>query len=236
MIDFLNNILDNCNIPIVTAFVLGLLTAVSPCPLATNITAVGFISKDIEHRRKVFIQGAFYTFGRIFSYSILGFILIFILRKGLDTFELQETVSNFGEIIIGPILIVIGLFMLFGHLLHLPRFGFGGNTETNNFKGRLGAFLLGILFAMAFCPTSGLLYFGMLIPMAVESSIGYLLPMIFAIATSLPVIIIAFIIAFSMKNLSRFLGGIKIFQIWFNRIVATIFILVGCYYSFFIFM
>ena len=232
MTEYLNMLLDSTNVPLLTAFILGLLTAISPCPLATNITAIGYISRNIESRRKVFLQGLLYTLGRAFAYTLLGAVLIYIIRKGADTFELQQFISEWGELIIGPVLILVGLFMLFGHLLHLPKFGFSGNTESYRFQGFIGSLMLGILFAMAFCPTSGLLYFGMLIPMSAEATAGYLLPVVFALATSLPVLLVSWFIAFSMQNLSKFIGSIQVFQKWFNRVVAVIFIGVGIYYVF----
>lgn len=89
--DFLQSLLDNSSIPAITAFILGILTAVSPCPLATNITAIGFISKDIENHHRIFINGLLYTFGRIVSYTVLGFILIPILREGASMFMVQKS-------------------------------------------------------------------------------------------------------------------------------------------------
>jgi cytochrome c biogenesis protein CcdA len=153
--DFLQNILDNSNIPIVTAFVLGLLTAVSPCPLATNITAIGYISRDIESKQRIFWNGILYTVGRIIAYSLLGAILIYILHQGEDMFFIQKGVSKWGELLIAPAMILIGLFMLFGDRLHLPKFGFSGNMGSEKLKGIWGSLFLGMLFAMAFCPTSG---------------------------------------------------------------------------------
>ena len=226
--DLLNQLLENSSTPIVTAFVLGLLTAISPCPLFTNITAVGFISKEMSNRRKVFILGILYSLGRIIAYSALGAILISIIHNGEDTFDLQQAVSETGELIIGPALMIIGIFMLIGHKLNLPKCGFSGNAGSLKFTGYRGALLLGILFALSFCPTSGLFYFGLLIPLSAES--GYILPIVFAFATSLPVLIVAWIIAFCMENLSRFVGHIQAFQKYMNVAVALIFIAVGAYY------
>lgn len=231
MSDLINQLLDGSNIPALTAFILGLLTAISPCPLFTNVTAVGFISKNIDNRRRVFLQGLAYTLGRTLAYTALGAILIFILREGADIFGLQQTISEWGELILGPALIVVGVFMLFGHMMHLPKVGFNGLSSDGKFKGTAGAFMLGTMFAMAFCPTSGLFYFGMLIPMSAESTGGYLLPLVFAIATSLPVLVVAWFIAFSMHNVGKLTGSISTFQRWLNRIVAVLFIGVGIYYS-----
>ena len=110
--DFLQSLLDSSSVPAITAFILGILTAVSPCPLATNITAIGFISKDIENRHRIFINGLLYTFGRIVTYTVLGFILIPILREGASMFMVQKAVSKYGEMLIAPVLIIIGIFML----------------------------------------------------------------------------------------------------------------------------
>ena len=205
--DWLYSLLDNSSLPVVTALILGILTAVSPCPLATNLTAVAYLGREIDNRRKVFYLGLLYTLGRAVAYSALGAILIFIIRKGEDAFDIQDAISAIGEWILGPALVLIGLFMLFGHLL------------------------LGVLFAMAFCPTSGMLYFGMLIPMSAVESGGYALPVVYAIATSLPVLVAAWIIAYSMQSLGRVMGKIAVFQRWFNRLVAILFILVGLYYT-----
>jgi len=241
MTEYLNMLLDSTNVPVLMAFILGLLTAISPCPLATNITAVGYISRNIESRRKVFLQGLMYTLGRAFAYTILGAVFIYIIRKGADTFEVQQFVSEWGELVIGPVLILVGLFMLFGHLLHLPKLsltpastqlstGSPSPKGEGSYRTAMGALVLGILFAMAFCPTSGLFYFGMLIPMSAEATAGYLLPLVFALATSLPVLLVSWFIAFSMQNLSKFIGSVQTFQKWFNRIVAALFIVVGIYY------
>ncbi len=232
MMDFLQQILDNSSIPVVTAFVLGLLTAISPCPLATNITAVGFIGRDIESKRRLFWNGILYTVGRIIAYSVLGAILISILRGGADMFSIQKGVSKWGELLIAPTMILIGLFMLFGDKLRLPKFGFSGNIESDKLKGVWGSLLLGMLFAMAFCPTSGLLYFGMLIPMSAQATGGYLLPIVFAFATGLPVILVAWLLAYSMAGVGKFYNRMKIFQKWFNLVVAVLFIIVGLYYAY----
>ena len=229
--DWLYSLLDNSSVPVVTALILGVLTAVSPCPLATNLTAVAYLGRELENRRKVFFQGLLYTLGRAVAYAVLGAVLIFLIRKGEDAFGIQDAISTIGEWVLGPALVLIGLFMLFGHLLHLPKFGFSGQASGSWTQGALGAFILGVLFAMAFCPTSGMLYFGMLIPMSAVESGGYVLPVVYAIATSLPVLVAAWIIAFSMQSLSKVMGKITIFECRLNRLVALLFILVGLYYT-----
>lgn len=186
MTEYLQTLLDGSTLPAATAFLLGLLTALSPCPLATNIAAVGYISKDAGNRRRIFLSGLLYTLGRIAAYSLLGAVLIALLRSGSELFAIQKTLSRWGEMLLPPALILLGLFLLFGHRLRLPAIGFRCGERL---KGRgCGTLLLGILFSLAFCSTSGLLFFGMLIPLSASHAEGYLLPGIYAVGTGLPVI------------------------------------------------
>ena len=146
-------------------------------------------------------------------------------------FAIQKEISRWGELLLAPALILIGLFMLFGHKLRLPKLGFSATEKTEKLNGLWGSLFLGIFFAMTFCPTSGLFYFGILIPMSAIESEGYLLPVVFALATGLPVMIVAWILAYSVAGIGRFYNRVQSFQKWFNRIVAILFILVGIYYG-----
>ncbi len=230
--EWLQSLLESSTTPIFTAFLLGLLTAVSPCPLATNITAIGFISRDLESRNRIFWSGLLYTLGRVLSYTIWGVILITILREGSSLFQIQKVISKYGEMVLSPALILIGLFMLFGDKLKLPSFGFSGSgSEKLKERGGIGALLLGVLFALAFCPTSGVFYFGMLIPMSASATAGYLMPIVFAIATALPVIVVAWVLAYSVGEVGKVYNRIKVFQRWFSLVVALLFIAVGIYYG-----
>ena len=229
--DWLQNMLDSSTAPALTAFLLGLITAISPCPLATNIAAIGYIGKEMENRKWIFINGLLYTLGRILAYTILGIVVISILREGASIFGVQKFVAKYGERIIGPALLLIGLYMLFRHKLRLPSFGFSGKGGEKIAKnGSWGAFLLGVLFAMAFCPSSGIFYFGMLIPMSATATGGYFLPVIYAIATSLPVIIFAWVLAFGANQIGAVYGKIQMVQRWLNLIVGVLFVAIGIYY------
>lgn len=225
--EFLTSLLENSSIPFITAMILGLMTAISPCPLATNITAIGFISKDIENRDRVFYNGLVYTLGRAVSYSLLA-VIIFL---GADQFALSGIFQRYGEKIIGPALIMIGLFMLdvlkikFPGLENLTR-----RFEEKGTKNYGDVLLLGILFALAFCPYSGVLYFGMLLPITINSASGLYLPVVYAIATGIPVIIIAWLIAYAISGVGTFYNRIKIFEVWFRRVISFIFIGTGLYY------
>lgn len=227
MEEFLSKLLENSSIPVLTALLLGLMTAISPCPLATNITAIGFISKDVEDNRKVFINGLVYTLGRAVTYTLLAFI-IFI---GADQFKISGIFQLYGEKIIGPLLIIIGLLML--DILKIKFPGLSGitrrfqETGTNSYWDVL---LLGIVFALAFCPYSGVLYFGMLIPMTISSASGLYLPVVFAIATGIPVIIFAWLLAYTVSGVGKLYTKLKTFEIWFRRVISVVFIGVGIYY------
>ena len=144
--------------------------------------------------------------------------------------------SRGGDIAIFILLVLIGLFMLFGHRLRLPQFGFSGRAEGLARRGGWGALLIGILFALAFCPTSGVFYFGMLIPMSATATAGYLLPAIFAIATALPVLAVAWLLAFSVQQVGSFYGRMQTVQKWLNRIAGLLFIAIGLYYCYILFL
>jgi sulfite exporter TauE/SafE len=227
MEEFLSNLMSNSSLPIISAFVLGLMTAISPCPLATNITAIGFISKDVEHQKKVFINGLIYTLGRAISYTLVA-VIIFV---GADQFKVSGWFQQYGEKILGPLLIIIGLFML--DILKIKFPGLSGLTkrfQENGTSKYQEVLLLGILFALAFCPYSGVLYFGMLIPMTISSASGLYLPIVFAIATGIPVIIFAWLLAYTVSGVGKLYNSLKIFEIWFRRIISVVFIAIGIYY------
>jgi len=225
--EFLNNILENSQYSVVTALILGLMTAISPCPLATNITAIGFIGRDIDNRKRVFVYGLIYTLGRAISYTGLALILYF----GASQMNISRLFQGWGEKMLAPLLIIIGLFMLDILKIKLP--GFAGLTELigNEGKGSIwSALLLGVVFALAFCPSSGVLYFAILIPMTIASANGLYLPIVFALATGLPVIIFAWLLAYSIGSVGRLYKHIKTFELWFRRLVAVLFIGIGIYY------
>ena len=230
--DFLYGILDNTEYAFITAMILGLMTAISPCPLATNISAIGFISRDLTERRRIFISGLFYTLGRAISYTLLALIIYF----GASEMDISMTFQGWGEKILGPLLILIGLLML--DVLKIKFPGLTSLTDKIGQKGKgsyLGALFLGMAFALAFCPYSGVLYFAMLIPLTISSASGLYLPAVFAIATGLPVIIFAWLLAYAVGNVGKLYNSIKTFELWFRKIVAILFILVGVYFTSFFF-
>jgi len=226
--DIINALIDNYNIPVLTAFLLGMLTSISPCPLATNITAIAYISKEIKTAKHTLLNGIFYTLGRGASYTILATLIYF----GLSAFQISRIFQGWGDKVLGPILITIGLIM-FGIIK--INFGKGGEKVERiklwlSQKGFIGSFLLGMLFALAFCPYSGVLFFGALIPLVLKSAEGLLLPPIFAIGTGLPVIIFSFIIAFAVQKLGQVFQIMQKIEKIMRYLVASIFMLTGFYY------
>jgi cytochrome c-type biogenesis protein len=224
--DWLTNLAQNSEIPLLAAFALGLLTAIAPCPLATNITATAFIAKTINSRKKVLFSGLLYTLGRMFSYTAIGTLIYF----GASKFQIAKLFQGNGEKYIGFVLVILGLIMLDIIKLNFIKGGNWMDQLSDKFKtkGLLGAFLLGALFALAFCPYSGALFFGMLVPMTIKS--GLAMPVLFSVGTGLPVIIFAFVIAYSMEKVGMYFKAItKIEKVM--RIVAGItFIITGLYY------
>jgi len=226
--EWLQQLADNTSVPVLAAFILGWITAVSPCPLAMNITAIAYLSKDLANKRKVFLNGVVYTLGRMFSYTALAGIVFF----GASKFQVARFFQQIDGIWIGIALFVFGILMLDVIKLNIPFFSKITNTVSNKKIKRnyLNVFLLGIVFALAFCPYSAVLYFGGLIPLTLASSAGLLLPPVFAIATGLPVIMIAWLLAYSVSSIGNFYNRMKSFEKWFKRVIATVFIIVGIYY------
>ena len=228
--EWLQSLTGSDTAPALTAFLLGLMTAVSPCPLATNIAAIGFIGRNIGTRRRIFRNGLLYALGRVIAYTLLGIVLILLLQTGTSLFGIQKFIGKYGQLLLGPALLCIGLFMLFGNRLPVPSFGYRGNGESIARRGGWGALWLGVLFAMAFCPTSGVFYFGVLIPMSATATAGYLLPPLFAAATALPVVATAWILAFSVQCIGGFHEKLQTIRKALNRTVGALFTAIGIYY------
>ena len=224
----INQLSESFNIPVISALFLGLLTAVSPCPMATNIAAIAYVSRRVTERRCAVITGMLYTLGRMVSYSVLGILLVV---TGLEIPGVVSLLQDFGEQILGPLLIVVGLIML-----NIDRFSFGlGGGKLSSIGGKvadwgmIGGFLLGVLFALAFCPYSAILFFGLLIPLALKSSSGIALPEVFAIGTGLPVLVFGTLLSAGVAGISTWLNAVSRVEKFIRIIVSIIFIGVGIY-------
>jgi cytochrome c biogenesis protein CcdA len=226
--DFLQSILDSYNIPVLSAFVLGLMTAISPCPLTTNITATAYISRNISSKKKVLLSGILYSMGRAFSYTLIGLILYF----GASKFHVARLFQQNGEKYLGVLLIIIGLIML--NVIRLDFLGKSNFQErlSERFKGKglWGSFLIGVVFALAFCPYSGALYFGVLIPMTISSASGLYLPVVFAIGTGLPVIVFTYLLVFAAHRVSGVFNRITKIERVIRYVAGGVFVLAGIYY------
>jgi len=212
-----------------SAFWLGILTSISPCPMATNIAAISFIAKRLGHRRLVVFSGLLYTAGRVFTYIVLAVLLI---AGALSIPRVSNLLQNYMNKLLGPILILVGMY-----LLELIKIGLPGLNLAEKMQGRgqsggiWTAALLGAVFAMSFCPVSAALFLGSLIPLSIKHGSRLLLPSLYGIGTGLPVVLFAALIAFSAQSLGQAFKKLTQFELWARRITGAIFILVGIYLS-----
>jgi cytochrome c biogenesis protein CcdA len=220
--------MENVFMGLISAIWLGILTSISPCPLATNIAAISFLSKKIVHPRAVLLSGFAYTAGRMAAYAALGFILIYsILSVPVAANFLQKYMAK----ALGPILIFTGLFLLDIIKFRFPSFSLHErHHHALADSGVPGAFALGFIFALAFCPVSAALFFGSLIPLALDSKIGAVLPLIYGVGTGLPVLIFAFLISEGVASLSHWFRRLTKVEYYMRRITGAVFIVVGLYY------
>ena len=216
-------------VPVVlAAFILGLLTAISPCPLATNIAALSYVSKKLDSRRYTVIASALYTAGRMVAYTLIGVLLVLI---GFSASRVSLFFQDYADKFLGPLLIFFGLVML-----DVIKFSIFKGRITSAIQQKIGdwglvsSFLLGILFALAFCPYSAILFFGMLIPIALESAGGITFPAIYGLGTGLPVMIFAVALSLGVSELGKHVARIQKFEKYFRWFAGVIFMGVGIYY------
>ncbi len=226
--------MGSSDIPLVAAFFIGLMMAISPCPLATNITAIAYISRTLTSGKHTFLIGFLYTLGRVFVYVAIAALIVL---GGLKMQSISLFLQQYGFLLLGPVLLICGILMLEVIPIGI-RFEHDGLSQ---FKGRIskklvekgffGSFLLGILFAISFCPFSAVLFFGMLMPLAlsVQDPIG--VPLVFGIATGLPVIVFAALLSLGIGRCSTIMNKVQLAERWFRRIVASIFVIIGMYYT-----
>lgn len=216
------------SLSIITAMWLGILCSISPCPLATNVAAISFVSYRVAHQKIVLLSGILYTLGRSITYIVISCLIIHAL---VNIPMLSDFLQQYINKILGILLIAVGLF-----LLDLWRFNIPSITVSEALQRRLdkigiiGSFFLGTLFALAFCPVSAALFFGSLIPLAVmeKSAVGF--PLTFGIGTSLPVLIFAVTIAFGSRYVDKIYSGLKKIEHIAKRGTGVVFIFIGIYY------
>ena len=221
--------MGSSEIVLVAAFFIGLMMAISPCPLATNIAAIAYISKRLDKKKTIWI-GLVYTFGRMFAYTSLALLIVWF---GINTQAISLALQKDGERLLGPLLIIIGVVML--ELVKLPVFGGSARLEKLKEKlsrmGFLGSFLLGAIFALAFCPFSAVLFFGMLIPLAIMAGDPLFVPAVFAFATGLPVVLFSAALVHGISKLGETVKKVQAFERWMRLAASVVFVLVGVYYT-----
>ena len=212
-----------------SALWLGILTSISPCPLATNIAAISYIGRRVSSTRQVFVTGLLYTLGRTLAYLALAMVLV---ATALSVPQISLFLQKYMHLLLGPILIVVGMF-----LLGLIQFSMGGSGVSERMQKRVdalgvwGALLLGIVFALSFCPTSAALFFGSLIPLSLSAKSSVILPVVYGIGTAVPVLVFAVLIAVSAQSVGKAFNVLSKIEWWARMITGSIFVLAGIYFA-----
>jgi cytochrome c-type biogenesis protein len=210
-----------------SAFWLGVLTSVSPCPLATNVVAISYIGRGVASPKRVFLTGLAYTAGRVLAYILLGSVVV---ASALSIPQLSTALQLHMSKALGPLLILAGMFML--ELIRLPGSGsaFSGRIQQLARRGGfLGAGLLGMLFALSFCPLSAALFFGSLIPLSLAAESRLALPSLYGIGTGVPVLVFAVLLATGVRSLGTAFNRLAQWETWARSATGLVFIVVGFY-------
>ena len=228
-IGFIDQLAFNTSIPLISAFFIGIATAIAPCAFATNVAAISYLAHHMNRPGKALRAGLFFTFGRMLTYLAIGMVMIL---TGQVLGGLARGMQSYGNLLMGPLLIVMGL--VFSGVFSI-NFSTGSSLvsyASNKFsnRGNLGAFVMGAVFGLAFCPYSGMLFFGLLIPLSLESTYGVFLPALFGVGVSLPVLAFVFLLYFSASRARSF--GQAVNKSWpiIGRSIGIVMIIIGCYY------
>lgn len=227
--EYVQELLGSGEFPVLTAFLLGLLVALHPCPMAAGVAAMSYVARDLGSRGRVFRGGLLYAAGHALAYTVLGAALIAVIRSGNDILHVGDSFGEWGERVLVVILIGVGLWMLLNPLFHRHEHVPSVSAVAGRLGGSRGSFLLGVVLALAFCPESAVVYFGMVIPMSAGSSAGYLLPAVFAVATSLPVVLIAWMFAYGVAGVPALRARLDTVQRWINAAVGAVFVAAGVF-------
>jgi len=212
-----------------TALWMGLLTSVSPCPLAANIAAMSYVGREVGSRRRTLVAGLLYTLGRALAYAALAAILVGGL---LSIPEVALFLQAHMNRILGPLLVAVGLVLL--EWVRLPGFGsqlYDRSGERLLKAGLVGALPLGAVLALAFCPVSAGLFFGGLIPLALEHRSSLWLPVLYGIGTGLPVVVFAVLVSAGLAWAGSAFNRLQAVERWVRRVTAVVVIVVGLYYT-----
>jgi len=225
---WIQDIIATTNLPFLAAFLLGLLASIGPCPLATNVTALGYMAQQFTDRQAVAASGVLYTLGRAIAYGLVGLV---VLMTGARVGRLAGSLQNVADVGLGPLLILVGLVLLD---VIRPNLTAGSGLlmrlqERVAQRRGVGAFFLGFLFALAFCPYSAALYFGILIPMAFGSTSGLALPLLFGIGTSVPVLVLGVPLALGLERATAGLNLLGRAELVVRKVAAWTFIGAGLF-------
>jgi cytochrome c biogenesis protein CcdA len=209
-----------------SALWLGVLTSISPCPLATNIAAISYIARRVESPRQVMLAGLLYTVGRVVAYVGLAYLLV---TTALSVPHVSQFLQKYMQLLLGPTLVLVGMVLV--GLIPLPSSGFGVSTNMQQriqALGVWGALVLGLLFALAFCPTSAALFFGSIVA-AVQANSSVVLPLVYGIGTALPVLVFALLIALGAQSIGKTFHVLSKVEWWARTSTGWLILLVGAW-------
>lgn len=227
--EWLRDIMNSGGAPVISAFLLGLAVSLHPCPLATNVAAMGYIAKDMGRGRRLMASGLLYTLGRVLAYTVLGVALTAVFRSGTDVLALGDKFGEWGEKLLSPVLIIVGLYFLLSKFLHRHEHCAAVPGGGRRFGGLSGSLALGVLLALSFCPESAIVYFGVLIPMSSEASAGWLLPLVFSLGTAIPTVVLAWIVAYGVSGWSASERLAALTREWMGLVMGLLFIGAGVF-------
>ena len=226
--DFFHNLAINSTVPIFTALFLGIMSGLGPCTMATNIAAIAYISQRLTNRRFALFASLLYSLGRMVTYTLLGILIIGI---GMEVPAIRSFLEDMGTYVLGPLLLIAGILMLLAHKI---SFGGGGRMAALGKKfadrGLWGSFIMGVIFALAFCPYSAVLFFAVLMPMSLTVDTGILLPPMFGIGSGFLVMIFGILLMVSVSAVSKWVTNLGKAEKVMRIIMALVFIGVGIYY------
>lgn len=231
--------------PFVAVVVMALLVAINPCPLATEVSSLLFLTGRQTSRRQGWWIATLYALGRALLYFSLGLLSAWLLRTSIQTLQLQEQILYGLEHWLGPLIIILGVLLwLFGRHDHHGHHNHQDEEPTHQGEEhdleqrqpleRQGAWSwralwLGFSSALFFCPATGLIYFGMLVPMTAQAGgvVGLLYLGLFALLTASVAYPVYGLIRMGLSRLARFAGGMQRWRKWLNMGVSLLFVVMG---------
>lgn len=232
MLHSLMHYAEGLSSPLLMVIVLGIVFALDPCLMLTNIAAIGYIGKEVGDKKSAFRKGLYYTLGRTIVYGILGVVLISFLNLGKSIHPIEHFFHEWGPVIVVPFMIIVGLLLCIADYVPFLRVNGVSNLDKQRFQGNIGAFLLGAVLTFAFCPTNAILFFGMMVPVCATSNFGYILPFVFAAVTALPVIAISYLVAFSLNSIGKYYNKLRQIGVVLRWVAGILLIIAGIYLAF----